>query len=275
MGLGAIAKPETAEASLFSRWERFYFALVGLSALWIGFWGYFFPSIQKSIPFSLPPLHSRFLGAMYLSAFVLLLGGYLLRSGTEVTVVPVMSAVWTGGIFLVSVLHTDLFDFSTVQAWIWFIAYGAYPPAALWITWRHRGQIFAGPSGDPLPAAVRLYLVVQGILLTVLAAALFVAPSTMVDVWPWEITRELAQLYSAPFLAFGLGSLQLSRVNGWRSLRTGALTLAVFAVGVLSASVIHRDLFTAAELPDRLWFGFFAVFSLALLGMFVRSARNA
>ncbi len=258
-----------------ARWEKLFFAAVGLSALWIGFWGYFLPEIQKSIPFSIPPLHARFLGAMYLSAFVLLLGGCLYNRWSDITVVPVMTAVWTTGIFVVSMLHTELFDFSTIQTWIWFVAYCVYPAIALWVVWAHRTEILAAGRGGDVPAWVRAYLLGQGILLVLLGAALFLAPSTMAGVWPWPITDELAQLYSAPFLSFGIGSLLLGRMGRWSRMRTGAITMSVFAVGVLTASFLHRSLFSFSELPDRLWFGLFTLGAAALVALWIRSFRSA
>lgn len=160
--------------------------------------------------------------------------------------------------------HTGLFDFSTIQTWIWFVAYGVYPVIALWVVWAHRSQILAAGAGGAVPGWVRAYLLGQAILLVGLAAALFVAPSAMADVWPWPITDELAQQYSAPFLSFGIGSLLLGRMGRWSRMRTGAITMAVFAVGVLTASYIHRSLFSLSELPDQLWFGLFALGAAAL-----------
>ena len=275
MGIEAGINTPSAGASVtVARGEKLFFAAVGLSALWIGFWGYFLPAIQKSIPFAIPPLHARFLGAMYLSAAVMLLLGYLGRRWSDITVVPVMTAVWTGSILLVSMLHTDLFDFGTIQTWIWFIAYGVYPVIAIWLVWVHRQQILAPSAGSDLPAAVRFYLLAQGVLLTLLAVALFLAPAAIANVWPWAITAELAQLYFAPFLSFGIGSLLLGRMDGWARMRTGAATMAVFAIGVLSASLLHRDLFSPDELPDRLWFGLFGAGTLALVLISIRSLRR-
>jgi len=273
-GIDADANTPSGPAAPVARREKLFFAMVGLSALWIGFWGYFLPDIQKSIPFVIPPLHARFLGAMYLSAAVMLLLGYLAHRWSDVTVVPVMTAVWTGGIFLVSMLHTDLFDFGTIQTWIWFIAYGVYPVIAIWLVWEHRQQILASYPGGDLPGAVRFYLLAQGVLLTLLATALFLAPSAMADVWPWAITVELAQLYSAPFLSFGIGSLLLGRMHGWQRMRAGAVTMTVFAFGVLTASLIHRDLFSLEELAGRLWFGLFGAGTLALVLISFRTIRK-
>jgi hypothetical protein len=257
-----------------TRWERIYFAAVGLSALWIGTWGYFLPAVQKSIPFPVPPLHARFLGAMYLSAFVLLLGGFLKKRWSEIAVVPVMTAIWTGGIFLVSMLHTELFDFSKVQTWIWFVAYAVYPLIALRLVLLHRAQFRFTTGGGSIPSWVRGYLLAQGVLLVVLADLLLLKPDMMVEVWPWPITVPLAQLYSAPFLSFGIGSLALSRAPSWDELMVGIVALAVFAAGVLIASTLHRTLFSGAEVADVLWFCAFALATVLLISLSWRALRH-
>lgn len=256
------------------RWEKLFFAVVGLSALWIGFWGYFLPAIQKSIPFPIPALHARFLGAMYLSAFVMLLGGFRAGRRDRIGVVPVMTSIWTGGIFVVSLIHIDLFDFSTPQTWIWMVAYGVYPVIALWLVWGYRDHLTGSGAGAAVPRGVMVYLTVQGAVLLLLAAALFLAPAAMVARWPWPITDSLAQLYAAPFLSYAIGSLLLSRTSGWPQLRIGLVTMAVFAAGVLIASLIHRDLFSPSELADQLWFGLFTVAAISLAALAVRSMRD-
>lgn len=268
-----------------TRWEKLYFAAVGLSALWIGAWGYFVPTLQKSIPFPVPPLHARFLGAMYLSAFVLLLGGFLKNRWSEIVVVPVMTAIWTGGIFVVSMLHLELFDFSTAQTWIWFVAYAIYPLIAVRLVAAHRDQLRFEPGREatpdvvrsirsPIPSWARGYLLAQGVVLIVLADVLLIKPDTMVEVWPWPITVPLAQLYAAPFLSFGIGSLVLSRVPTWRQLRVGITALAVFAAGVLIASALHSSLFSPAEFADLLWFGFFALATVLAIFLSWRALRD-
>ena len=65
--------------------QKFYFAAVGLLALWVGIWGYFIPSrVDQAIPWLVPPLHARFLGAMYLSGATFMVGAILSRHYAEV-----------------------------------------------------------------------------------------------------------------------------------------------------------------------------------------------
>ena len=117
--------------------------------------------------------------------------------------------------------------------------------------------------GPTLPNWVRGYLLIQGVVATVLAVALLLAPDLMVVAWPWKITRLLAQIYSAPLLSYGVGSLLLARQRTWAEIRVATTAMLVFTAGVLLASLIHRSLFSAA-LATWLWFGGFTIATLFL-----------
>lgn len=256
-----------------SRGHRIYFAAVGVLALWVGVWGYFIPEqVDYAIPWVVPPLHARFLGAMYLSGASFMVGSMLARSYTEVRGVVRIIAIWTGMLLVVSLFYLGEFDYRRQQVWIWFGAYLIFPLIALWLMWQHR-NLREQTTGSRMPPWVRGYLLVQGAVTTALAVALLLFPDTMVSVWPWKITRLLAQIYAAPFLAYGVSSLMLSRQQTWREGRSIIIGTFVFALGVLLASFIHRGLFSSVNLSAWLWFiGF--VLATALLGLLsVRSIQ--
>jgi hypothetical protein len=237
---------------IVTRGQRIYFAAVGLLALWVGTWGYFIPGqVDQAIPWLVPPLHARFLGAMYLSGTAFMIGGILSQYYSEVRVMVRVILVWTGILFIVSLFYLDEFDFSRTQVWIWFGAYIIYPLIALWLMWndRHPHEELPGTS---LPIWVRSYLAIQGVVVTILALSLLLFPELMMSVWPWKITRLLAQIYSAPFLAYGLSSLMISRQQTWREIRVVVTATFVFAFGVLLASIIHRQLFSLINLSTWL-----------------------
>ncbi len=249
-----------------TREHKIYFAAVGLLALWVGVWGYFIPTqVDQAIPWLVPPLHARFLGAMYLSGAAFMLGCLLARRWAEVRVILPMIAIWTGMLFIVSLFYLTAFDFTRPQTWIWFGAYLIYPLIALWLAWRQRAADPA-PAGAARPKWAGVYLWAQGGLVTLLALALLFLPNLMTTVWPWKITPMLAQLYSAPFLSYGIGSLMLARRKTWLEIRIAIIATLVFAVGVLLASIIHRQSFSAAEMSAWLWFGGFAL-AVLMLGL--------
>jgi hypothetical protein len=120
-------------------------------------------------------------------------------------------------------------------------------------------------------------LFAQGILVTALALVLLLTPEYMVIVWPWKITQMLAQIYSAPFLAYGLSSLMISRLQTWAEIRVVVTATFVFALCVLIASLIHRALFSTENLSTWIWFGgfFLATVILGLLTLGATRARRA
>jgi hypothetical protein len=254
-----------------TRGQRIYFGAVGLLALWVGSWGYFIPDkVDKAIPWLVPPLHARFLGAMYLSGTAFMIGGILAQYYAEVKVMIRTILIWTGMLFVVSLFYLGEFDYSRPQVWIWFGAYIIYPLIALWLIWKDRG-LHERLDGSSLPGWVRSYLLAQGVFVSALALILLLAPDFMVGVWPWKITRLLAQIYSAPFLAYGISSLMTSRLQTWAEVRIVVTATFVFVLGVLVASLIHIALFTFRNISTWIWFGGFLLATI-MLGMLTMQA---
>jgi hypothetical protein len=257
-----------------TRGQKIYFAAVGLLALWVGIWGYFIPGqVDNAIPWLVPPLHARFLGAMYLSGTAFMVGGILSHYYHEVRVMVRVIPIWTGMLFIVSLFYLNEFDYSRPQVWIWFGAYIVYPLIGLWLIWKDRNLQENVPAAS-LPAWAHIYLAIQGLIVTILALSLLFFPEFMVSVWPWNITRLLAQIYSAPFLAYGLSSFMLSRQQTWAEIRVVVVATFVFAFGVLLASFIHRQLFSLINLSTFLWFGGFTVATIMLGILTMRSLRE-
>lgn len=257
-----------------TRYHKLYFAAVGLLALWVGGWGYFVPAqVDRAIPWLVPPLHARFLGAMYLSGTTFMLGGILSRHYAEVRVMVRVIAIWTGMLFVVSLFYLGEFDYGRSQVWIWFGAYILCPLIALWLMGRDRGWEM-GINGRLLPLWVRRYLLIQGGLVTVLALALLFWPEGMVALWPWPITRLLAQIYAAPFLAYGVSSVLIGRLQTWPEVRVVVTATFVFALGVLLASIMHRQLFSFTDFAALLWFGGFLIATVMLGWLTVQAMQK-
>lgn len=240
-----------------TRAHRIYFAFVGLFALWVGVWGYFVPAeISRAIPWQVPALHARFIGAMYLSGMVLMGLALCARYVAEVRTALPMAAIWTGMLLLVSILHLPEFNYSQPQVWFWFGAYIVYPLVGARLYFAHRpGRAL----GRRVPEWVRRYLLVQGAICTALALLLFFAPGSMAALWPWRISPLLTQIYAGPFLSYGIGSLLLARRRSWLELRIALVSMFAFAALVLVASYIHLGVFGAIGVSALVWFGGFAV----------------
>lgn len=257
-----------------TRNQKLYFAAVGILALWVGMWGYFVPAqVDTAIPWLVPPLHSRFLGSMYLSGATFMLGGILARTYDEVRAMVPTIAVWTGMLFLVSLFYLDQFDYSRTQVWIWFGAYLIYPLISIWLTWQHR-HLRPHEKGQRMPKWVKQYLLGQGTAVLLLSLLLLLATPYMVSHWPWPINPLLAQIYAAPFLAYAVNGLTTSRQKTWREAKVVITATFVFALGVLLASIIHRQLFDPTRLATWLWFGGFTIATLTLGWLTIQAQKK-
>jgi hypothetical protein len=256
-----------------TRNQKIYFAAVGLLALWVGIWGYFIPEhVNKAIPWLVPPFHARFLGAIYFSGVILMGGSLFARRFAEVRAAIVIVTAWTGLLLIISLFHLSEFDFSRGPVWFWFVAYILYPLIGLWITWTHPN--FSEQSTGPgLPVWTQRYFFIQGLVTSILSLALLFLPGIMESIWPWKITSMLAQIYSGPFLAYGIGSFMLSRQQSWLEVRIVALASFILTMGVLIASVIHRALFTAFSMSMWLWFGTFLLAAVFLGAILLRNSN--
>ena len=255
-----------------TRTHRIYFAFVGAFALWVGLWGYFVPAeVSRAIPWQVPPLHARFIGAMYLSGMVLMGLAFTARYLVEVRTAVPMAAIWTGMLLVVSLFHLDQFNSGLTQVWFWFGAYIVYPIVGFWLAYSYRPE--QAPKSSVVPDGVRWYLATQGVICVALAALLFFQPAIMALLWPWRITPLLTQIYSGPFLSYGIGSLLLAWHRNWIDMRIALASMFAFALLVLIASYIHLPTFGAFGPAAYVWFLGFGI-ATVVLGAFTLRAMQ-
>jgi hypothetical protein len=250
--------------------NRLYFVFVGCFAVWVGLWGYGFPAdVARALPWPVPPLHSRFIGAMYLSGALLMFSAAMQVGRRNLRIPLVMAAVWTGMLLLASLFHLGEFDPANPRVWFWFAAYIVYPVVGAWLAW----QLPNDPKQEA-PTVAHLLLLVQGVVCLALSAALFFAPATMAAYWPWAIPELLAQIYAGPFLSFAIGSLLLARGATRNEMQLPVLAMIVFTVLVLAASLMHRAVLGDFGLSDGLWYGGFGAALLLHIYLLSRPQRR-
>ena len=233
---------------------RAYFAFVAVFALWVGAWGYVVPAeIVRALPWPVPGLHARFIAAIYLAGLLAMLLALVAKTLAEVRIPIALAAVWTGMLFIVSMLHLDAFDFAKPQVWFWMGAYAVFP---LWGAWLYFAK-GAGATATRRPADPAL--LVLGAACVLLAAALLVVPTQMIALWPWKLPPLLASIYAGPFLAWGVASFMLAREADPAARRIVLASLLAFAVLALVASLMHGKLFDFNGNAARVWFGALAV----------------
>lgn len=252
---------------LITRAQRIFFSVICVAAILVAVLGLFNPAYLASIFtwLELPPLHARFVGAIYAFGAVFMAGCLVARYQAEVRWAVQLIGIWTGMLLVISLLNLSAFDFGLLPVQIWFASYIIYPFISFWMTLTQLHLMSAGDlPGARLAGWARGFLFLQGILFTLLAALLFFAPAFMATVWPWRVSQVLAQMYAGPLLSYGLGSLLFSRQEKWLGVRSILPGMLAFSATTVIISVLHIGLFSFNQLPDLLWFGWFILSSLLL-----------
>lgn len=227
--------------------RRLYFALVAIFALWVAGWGLVAPQeIANALPFGLPPLHARAIGAIYLAGAVLMIGAAMARDISSTDVPLTVATTWTGWLLLVSVLHPELFDAANSATRFWFGAYVGFPLAGLLLMGR-KGPVNA--DGRAAPRWAVLALRVQGGGAVLLAALMFGAPRMMAALWPWPLPVVVAEIYAGPLLGLGIGALMAAR-RAFGSWRIPAAFMLMFHGGLGMVTILHWSQFAPG--PARL-----------------------
>lgn len=252
---------------LITQGQRLFFTVICAAALLVAVLGLLNPSYLASIFtwLELPPLHARFVGAIYAFGGVFMAGCLVARYQAEVRWAVQLIGIWTGMLFVISLLNLSAFDFTLLPVQIWFVSYIIYPFVSFWMTIQQPHLMKEGDLPGPrLAGWARSFLLLQGVLFSLLAGLLFFAPALMRTVWPWTVTQILAQMYAGPLLSYGIGSLLFSRQRKWLGVRSILPGMLVFTVTTVIISFLHISLFSFAEVPDLLWFGWFIISSLIL-----------
>ncbi|MDQ3146596.1 MAG: hypothetical protein M3R01_06625 [Actinomycetota bacterium] len=256
-------------------WERLFFAVIGVAALFVAYLGLLVPARMDRV-FTwadLPPLHARFVGVLYFFGALYMLGCVVARRAGQVR--PAMAGIglFTSLLLVVTLLNLEAFDFDLLPVWVWTLSYIVYPLIALTLalTWRGRDRDDAAPSGaDALAPWARTFLLVQACVFAFLGAAALVAREAVVDAWPWPISAGLAQFYGGPFVAYAYCSWAYGRRGRWSEMSTVVPAMLTFTAGTVVVSLVHSELFSASDAVDWVWFGGFVVATAVLVAMGAR-----
>ena len=262
--------------SLITRGQRIFFAVICAAALLVAVLGLFNPAYLASIFtwLELPPLHARFVGAIYAFGGVFMAGCLAARYQAEVRWAVQLIGIWTGMLFIISLLNLGAFDLNLRPVQIWFASYIIYPVISLWMRLQPRQPMNAGDfPGGALAGWAKGFLFIRGSLCSLLAVLLFFAPALMSTLWPWEVTPTLAQMYAGPLLAFGVGSYIYSKHGQWSGVRSIVPGMLSFTLVTVIVSFIHVNLFSFTEIADLLWFAWFIIASVFLGVMTLRSIK--
>jgi hypothetical protein len=192
------------------------------------------------------------LGAMYLAAALReFLDAREQRWSNSRAAVPGV-IVFSVLMLITTLLHLDRFHFTSpiataaFAAWAWTLVYLIVPIAlaVLWIEqtrrWR-QAYAYSGVAAQvskPLPAWLRMLVLIIALVQVVLGAAMLVAPQGVLQIWPWPLTPLTARALGSWWVGIGivLGGIVLEDDVQ----RTLSNFVFLFALGALQLIALAR-----------------------------------
>jgi hypothetical protein len=231
--------------------------------------------ILPAWPWKLAPFNARFLGAFYTAEGAVILSLLLTNRWSPGRLVLIMALVFTVVVTLVTLLHLDFFNWGRKGPWLWVFLYAGSAVVSALLLWQHWSipQPRSIIGGTVWPDRLRIH----GAVATAYGAAMLISPHMATWFWPWKIDVFHAQIYSALFLAAGIGALFMVRQATRHDLRTFGLANIILGIGaivglmIVDASVNRVDW---TELGTLVWLFGFAVLALVGLAQLVDTGRN-
>jgi hypothetical protein len=148
-------------------------------------------------------------------------------------------ATFTWSMAIATVLHWENFNHSHVTFVLWVFLYAVTPVLipAIWALNRRTDSRELADGEPRLPQAVRVLGGVVGVVVTLSAVVLFVAPELMIGVWPWSVSPFTARILTGWFALFGVANAVVVLDPRWSGARilvqSEILGFALVLIGVV------------------------------------------
>lgn len=227
------------------------FSLLVIVVLLLGAGLFFIPAVAKvRWPWALAPFNARFLGSFYLAEMVAIGALLVWNRWSPARLILVMAFVFTLMVTAMSALHLDQFNFGRKAPWLWFVVYigsAVITGLALWSGRDNPPVTPALPERSPWAG----YFRVEAVAFILYGLALVFLPGAAAGFWPWATDVFHAQVYSAIFVAGGIGTWVLAGHAPREELITlGATQLALGLLAIVGLVVtdaaVHRVDWAAA-----------------------------
>lgn len=177
---------------------------------------------------------------------------------------------------IATILHWDRFTHNHISFIAWTALYFTTPFIVLVVWLRNRsqdsGQLAQVDSVIPRP--VRFLMASFGVITLVISLVLFVAPTVMIELWPWTLTPLTARVMGAMFSLPGAVGLGVALDSRWSAakliLQAQGFSILFILVAALRSS---RD-FVWSEPGAWLFVGGLGLMLASIVGLFIAMQRR-
>lgn len=170
-----------------------------------------------------PRLTAMTLGATYMLGALYFTTVLFAHRWREVEIGLLAVSTFAALLGIATIIHWDLFNHEKFQFWLWTFLYFSVPLILPAIWWRNRAtaqRVGTRVARIPLPYWLRIALTVSLLPGLAIAAALFLAPGAVSEVWPWTITPLTARVIASEFALYGILGIRALTDPDWTRLRT-------------------------------------------------------
>jgi hypothetical protein len=244
----------------------------------------FLPGLASSLwAWTIPPFNSRFVGAVYLAAYLPLILFWLVPRWKPGRLTLWMILTFTTLILIAMIIHWDAFEWSRPATFLVFWPLYIFLPinSAIFLYRSNRSGIANGYDGPPL---LRTVLLIFALLGGAYGLGLLIAPGALTRFWPWDVDAFHAHMYSAAFVTPAVAAWILSFRRRFASeyLSMGLNLVAGGFLPILgtlwtSLSVSAERQVNFSSAGTWVYFGFFlltGIFGIVLVNAAIQLSKN-
>jgi hypothetical protein len=160
---------------------------------------FLFPALAaKFWAWEIPPFNSRFVGAVYFSALLPLIVFWSSARWTPGRLVLWMIFVFTGLVMVAMIVHWDIFIWSRVSSYGFWLIYIFLPINSAIFLYKSRGEQLVG--GLEVSTLWKIILFIFALLFGIYGLGLLLAPESFTNFWPWPVDNFHARMYASAFI---------------------------------------------------------------------------
>ena len=214
-----------------------------------------------------PVVMAAVLGAFYASSALLFLLPFFAKRWEMIRVMILPAAIFCTVQLVATFLHWDKFSVGSTPFYVWFASY-LLPPfifvaAYLW----HQRRAKSQRSDQPLPAWLHGFFLICGSLLAIGAFLIFIFPTLLIPIFPWQLTPLTARSLSGWIMLLGVILLSMVRENDKARIRFGTPFLILLLPTLLIQMTRYADQVNWAN--STLWFGIILAAVMGLCGLYL------
>lgn len=160
---------------------------------------FFLPGLASDLwAWTIPPFNSRFVGAVYLAAYIPLVIFWLVPRWSPGRLTLWMILTFTTLVMLAMLIHRDVFEWDRLGTFIFWPLYIFLPINSAIFLLRSKQSYIT--HGYDVPAALRMILLIFAFLGGGYGLGLLLAPEALTGFWPWNVDAFHGRMYAAAFV---------------------------------------------------------------------------